>query len=138
MLEVENKLSEFENCIRRFNKADEIIFTLLTANARDTPSCNDLVKVEGNVQELHDESLLSLYNRILENLGTYSPYSQISQNHYFAFLQRLGMLLNEAITQANEADIALREAIGLQSDSGLWGGRDWRPSGQVQKGTVIS
>jgi hypothetical protein len=132
------KLGEFENCISRFNKADEIIFTLLISNERGMPNCNDLVKVGGNVHELHDEVLLRLYNRILQEMGSSSLYPKFHPNDYFAFIQRLGMLLNEAIIQANEADIALREVIGLQSDSGLLGGKGWCPSGQLQKGAVIS
>ena len=131
MSEVEEKLSNFENCIRRFNKVDEIIFMLLTINERGKTTCDDLVKVGGIVQELNDESLSSLYNRILEGVRTSGLYQPIHPNGFFSFLQRLGTLLNEVIIQTNEADIALRGVLGLQSGSGLWGGIGWRPSGQL-------
>ena len=131
MSDVEEKLSTFENCIRRFNKVDEIIFMLLTINERGKTTCEDLVKVGGIVQELNDESLSSLYNRILEGVKVSGLYQPIHQNDYFGFLQHLGTLLNEVIIQANEADIALRSVLGLQSGSGLWGSKGWRPSGQL-------
>ena len=131
MSDVEEKLNTFENCIRRFNKIDEIIFMLLITNEHGKTTCDDLVKVGVIVQELNDESLSSLYNRILEGVMTSHLYQPIHPNDYIGFLQHLGTLLNEAIIQSNEADIALRGVLGLQSGSGLWGGKGWRPSGQL-------
>jgi hypothetical protein len=131
MSDVEEKLNSFENCIRRFNKIDEIIFMLLITNEHSKTTGGDLVKVGVIVQELNDIRLSSLYNRILELEKMPHLYQSTRPNDYIGFLQHLGMLLNEAIIQANEADIALRGALGLQSRSGLWGGKGWRPSGQL-------
>lgn len=94
-------------------------------------ACNDLVKVGSIVKELNDESLSIQYNRILEGVRTSGLYQPIYPNDFFSFLQRLSTLLNEVIIQANEADIALRGVLRLQSGSGLWGGIGWRPSGQL-------
>jgi hypothetical protein len=131
MLEVEEKLAALENCVRRFNKIDEIIFMLLTTNEHGKATYDDLVKVGHIVQELNDESLSNTYNRTLESMKVTGLFQLIHPNGFFGFLQRLGTLLNEVIVQTNEADIALRNVLGLQSGSGLWGSKGWCPSGQL-------
>ncbi len=131
MLDVEEKLNEFENCIRRFNKADEIIFMLLTNNKQSATLSGDFEKVRRIVHELKDESLSALYNKIMEKAKTSNLYSQLYPSDYFAFLQRVGTLLSEITIQTNAADISLREVLGLPSDMGLWGSKRWRPSGQL-------
>ena len=130
MSDIEEKLKTLENIIIRYNIADEIIFILLTSNERGNITRDDQVKVGGMVHGLNDEILSNLYDRILESGRMPGLYQPIQPNDYFAFIQRLGTLLIEATIQANEADIALRKAIGLNSVIGIWGKKEWCPSGQ--------
>jgi hypothetical protein len=130
--DAEVKLDAIEGSIRRFNRANEIVFILLTANERGVTLYDSLIKVENIVKGLNDELLSSLYSRLFEGKRTFVPkYQQIRQIDYSAFLQRLGMLLYEIIVEVNEADIALKEAIGLEAVIGVWGGKDWRPTGEL-------
>jgi hypothetical protein len=128
MADKEAKLDYLENSIRLCNKAFEILFFLLTAEERGQTLYNSLTKLEGIVKDLNDECLLNLYHELFKSWRISTPYQQIHPDDYFAFLQRLGTLINEAAAKANEADIALREVIGLQSVIGIWGGRGWRPN----------
>jgi hypothetical protein len=82
--------------------------------------------VESMIKDLGDEPLTNLYNKIFSVFLSGIPHQQIMPNDYFSFLQRLGTLLDEATAQANEAHIALREAIGPDSVIGGWEGRDYR------------
>ena len=138
MPEIEAKLDYLENSIRLSNKALEILFFLLTAEERGQTLYNSLTKVESIVEDLNDEPLLNLYREIFRSYRISASYQQIHPDDYFAFLQRLSTLINEAAAKANEADIALREVIGLQSVMGIWGGRGWRPGKGVNSLSNIS
>lgn len=131
MAGLEERLIDLENCIRRFNKVDEIIFMLLTNNGHRMTTSDDLEKLRSVVHEVNDENLSSFYNRILKEVRMSSVFPTVRINDYFVFLQRLGTLLNELTVQANETDIALREIMGLPADTGIWGGKGWHPSGQL-------
>jgi hypothetical protein len=128
MADTEAKLDYLETSIRLSAKAFEIIFFLMTTEERGQTLYNSLIKVESTVKDLNDTFLLNLYHGLFNNLHIGTPYQQIHPDDYFAFLQRLNTLITEAAAKANEADIALRETIGLQSVTGIWGGRGWRPS----------
>lgn len=128
----EAKLDSIESGIRRFNRANEIVFILLTANERGATLYDSLVTVENIVKGINDAILSDLYNRLFEGRSSFIPkYQQIRQIDYSAFLQRLGMLLYEIIVEVNKADIELKNAIGLPSSKGVWGGIDWHPTGQL-------
>ena len=130
MIEAEAKLDELEDSIRQLRKVFNILIFLITTDQRGQTLYASLKKVESLVQDLNDECLTNLYNKIFAVFLTGIPHQQIRPDDYFAFLQRLGSLPNETTVQANNADIALREIIGLQSVVGIWGGREWRPQSQ--------
>ena len=127
MIEAEAKLNELEDSIRQLRKAFNVLFFLITTDERGQTLYASLKKVEPLVWELNDERLTNLYNKIFAVFLTGIPHQQIRPDDYFAFLQRLGSLPNETTVQANQADIALRETIGLQSAMGIWGGKEWHP-----------
>jgi hypothetical protein len=129
---IEAKLDALENSMRRSNKAFYILFFLITTDERRQTIYESLKKSEDLVKELNDEHLLNLYDKLFSGVRTPNPnYQHFHPDDYFSFLQRLGTLVNEISIQANEANIALREAIGLQSVIGIWGGRGWQPSRQL-------
>jgi hypothetical protein len=131
MADTEAKLDYLENSIRLSNKAFEILFFLLTAEERGQMLYNSLTQIEGIVKHLADEHLLKLYHDLFKNSRNPNPHQPIHPDDYFAFLQRINNLISEAAAKANEADIALREKIGLQSVIGIWGGRGWHPDKDI-------
>jgi len=127
MVFTESKLDKLEASMRLLKNASAILFMLITSDQRGQTIYDSLNKVDKLVRELNDQPLLNLYNKLLGVFLSGTPHQQITPDDYFAFIQRLGTLLNQAAVQANEADIAIREAIGFQSVIGVWGGRDWLP-----------
>jgi hypothetical protein len=127
MVFTESKLDKLEASVRLLKNASAILFMLVTSDQRGQTIYDSLNKVDKLVRELNDQPLLNLYNKLLGVFLSGTPHQQITPDDYFAFIQRLGTLLNQAAVQANEADIAIREAIGFQSVVGMWGGRDWLP-----------
>ncbi|OGN90302.1 MAG: hypothetical protein A2Z74_03630 [Chloroflexi bacterium RBG_13_46_9] len=127
MVFTESKLDKLEASVRLLKNASAILFMLITSDQRGQTIYDSLNKVDKLVRELNDQPLLNLYNKLLGVFLSGTPHQQITPDDYFAFIQRLGTLLNQAAVQANEADIAIREAIGFQSVVGVWGGRDWLP-----------
>ena len=130
MKEAEMKLDKLEDNIRKLRKEFDILLLIMTKDERGQTIYETLKKVGPLVWELKDEHLINLYNKIFAGFLSGIPHQQINPDDYFAFIQRLGSLPDETIVQVNEADIALREIIGLQSVIGIWGGREWRPVGQ--------
>jgi len=128
MTELEVKTRTFEYHIKRFNKADEIVFMLLTANSQLKPLIDDFVKLEAPIKDVDDEILTGLYKKLLVDVKGHNSYPGSIPAIYYSFLQRLGTLLVEITIQINEADIALREAIGIQPFTGIWGDKGWYPS----------
>jgi hypothetical protein len=131
MADMEARLDYLENSIRLSNKAFELIFFLLTSEERGQTLYNSLTQIENLVNDLNDACLVVLYKRLFKNSRTPTPYLQVHPDDYFVFLQRLSFLVNEAAAKGNDADIVLRETIGLQSVVGIWGGKGWRPVGDM-------
>ena len=127
MVFTESKLDKLEASVRLLKNASAILFLLITSDQRGQTIYGSLNKVDKLVRDLNDQPLLDLYNKLLGVFLSGTPHQQITPDDYFAFIRRLGTLLNKAAVQANEADIAIREAMGLQSVIGVWGGRDWLP-----------
>ena len=127
MINVEEKTLAFEYQIKRFNKADEIVFMLLTANSQIKPLLDDIAKLERAVKDVDDENLTELYDKLLVDVKRHKAFPGSVPVSYYSFVQRLGTLLVEITIQINEADIALREAIGIQPSTGIWGDKGWSP-----------
>jgi hypothetical protein len=125
LADIEAKLDYIESSLRLSNKAFQISQLLLTAQERGLSVYTALGKVEGIVKDLNDEYLLNLYTEALRNPRVPSP--RVEFNSFFAFLMRLSTLVYESAAKANEADIDLREAVGLPAETGIWGKRGWHP-----------
>jgi hypothetical protein len=124
MVYLQVKLDQLANSLRVMKNVSAILFVIVTTDERGQTFYNSLKKVEKTVKDLNDEILINLYNKIFRVFLSGTPHQQIIPDDYFAFVQRLGTLLDEATTQANEAHMSLREAIGPEAVIGRWKGRD--------------
>jgi hypothetical protein len=127
MVYTETALDRLESSVRLFKNTSAILFNLISSDQRGQTIYDSLIKAEKVIKETRDQRLLDQYNRLLGVFLSGTPHQQISPDDYFAFIERLGILLNEAAVQANKADVDIREAMGLQSVIGVWGGKDWLP-----------
>jgi hypothetical protein len=97
---------------RVLKNASAILFSIVTADEHNQTIYKSLKKGESTVKDLDDKPLINLYNKIFSVFLSGIPHQQITPDDYFAFLERLGVLLEEATAQSNEAYMALREVIG--------------------------
>jgi hypothetical protein len=123
MAVLQMKLEKLATSQRVLKNASAILYRIVTSDERNQPIHESLKKAEGIVKELDDELLTKLYKNIFPASLSGSPQRQIAIDGYFAFLERLGTLLEDATSHANEAYIAIREAIGYESIIGAWDGR---------------
>ena len=124
MAYIQMKLDTLAVNLRVLKNASAILFIIATTDERGQMLYASLKKVEGMVKDIDDKMLMTLYNKIFRVFLSGVPHQQIIPDDYFAFLQRLGTLLDEATAQANEAHASLREAIRPETVIGSWGGRD--------------
>jgi hypothetical protein len=99
--------------MRVMKNASAILFAVATASERGQMIYESLKKAAGLVKDIDDKALTALYNKVFRVFLSGVPQQQIRPDDYFAFLERLGGVLNEAAAQANEADTALREVLEL-------------------------
>ena len=115
MAYLQMKLDKLESNLKVLRSAGSILTIVITAEERGQTVYASLKKVERKVTDLNDELLLNHYNKIFSVFLSGVPQQQILPQDYFSFLQRLCSLLEDAIAQANEACISLREGIGPKS-----------------------
>lgn len=127
MADIEAKLDYLEDNMRTTSRGFGLLLFLLKAEERGQMLSHSLELSEGMVRDFNDGCLTNLYNDLFKSSRNPAPYQQIHPDDYFAFLNRLQVLIDEAAAKANAADIDLRESIGLQSVIGIWGGKGWRP-----------
>jgi len=117
------KLEKLATSQRVMKNASAILFKLVTSDENNQPIHESLKKTEGMVKELDDEILMKTYKKIFPVSLSGAPQRQIAIDDYFAFLERLGTLLEDATYRANEAYVSIREAIGYDSVIGTWDGK---------------
>jgi hypothetical protein len=105
---------------RVLKNVSAILFSIVTADESGQTIYKSLKKAESMVKDLDDELLINRYNKIFSVFLSGVPHQQIAPDDYFAFLERLGTLLEEATAQSNGASIALRKAMGPESLIGKW------------------
>lgn len=128
MAEVEAKLDILDKNVRQLNQAFNILFFLLTTDERGQTLFESLKKVDVMVKDLNDKHLTALYDNLFTVFLSGVPHQQVIPDDYMSFLKRLWALVNEATSQANAANISLREATGLKSVIDVWGRKSWHPS----------
>ncbi|MDP2932004.1 MAG: hypothetical protein Q8O05_05850 [Chloroflexota bacterium] len=128
MADVKQIITRLEDAVKRLDRLAEVLFYITTIDERRSTLYDTLKLVEHQVVTLNDGVIHSLYERVLKTRDTYLPrYEQILQTDHNAFLKRLSELWSESAIESNEADIALKEALGLNASNGLWGPKGWHP-----------
>jgi len=123
MVYLQVKLDQLANGLRVLKNASAILYIIATTDERGKTLYESLKKMEDMVKDIDDELLLNFYNNIFKVFLSGAPQQQIVPDDYFAFLRRLGDIINQATDQANEAHLALREAIGPEAVIGKWNGK---------------
>ena len=109
----EMKLNTLTSSLKVLKNASAILFIVATAGEGGQMIYESLRKAEGLVRAIDDGMLSNLYNKVFGVFLSGVPQQQISPDDYYAFLQRLGTLLDEANTQAHEVQFALREELDI-------------------------
>ena len=121
-------VTKFEDAIKRLNTLEDILFYVTTIDERRSTLKDTLLMIQQQIFTLDDGTIYSLYEQVLKGHDTFIPrYEQILQADYYAFIKRLSELWTESSVALNEADIELKEHLGLDASYGIWGPKGWSP-----------
>ena len=107
----EMKFNTLASSLKVLKNAAAILFNVATASEQGQMIYESLRKAEGLVRDIDDRRLSDLYKTVFGVFLSGVPQQQMIPDDYFAFLQRLGTLIEEASALANEAQLALREEL---------------------------
>jgi len=123
MVYIQTELDELADNLRKLTNASAILFIIVNSDEQGQTIYQSLKKVEGMVNDLDDEQLVKLYNKIFSVFLAGVPHQQIVVSDYFAFLERLGTILDISTDRANKAHAMVREAVKSESVISKWRGR---------------
>jgi hypothetical protein len=127
-LMTKDAMERLEDAIRRYDHLAQIGTCLAAAAERGSHFRETLLAIEENVRGLQDKKLESLYVRLVNGYGNLTAGDKaILDADYAAFVMRLTKLTDNAAIQANEADIEVRQQIGLDASIGVYGPTQWKP-----------
>jgi hypothetical protein len=112
MLDIAMKLECLENK-RLCNKVTEILLVLTNAEKQGQNLYGPLKQIEGILNDLPDENLLTLYQRLLYGFQAATTHEQIWADDYFTFILRLCNLLNNTRTKVNQEDLTDNVILSL-------------------------
>jgi hypothetical protein len=95
MLGTDVKLEYLENGERLCNKVTEILLILTNAEKQGQNLYSPFKQIGHALNDLQDEYILNLYQRILHGFSTATTYEQTWADDYFTFILRLCNLLNK-------------------------------------------
>lgn len=84
------------------NKVTEILFILTNAEKQGQNLYSPLIQIEGILNYLDDEYLLTLYQRLLHGFNAATTNEQSWADDYFTFILLLCDLLNKTRTNVNQ------------------------------------
>ena len=113
MLDTDVKLECLENDKSLCNKVTEILLVLTNAEKQGQNLYTPLKQVEGILNDLQDENLLTLYQRLLYGFQAAATHEQIWADDYFTFILRLCNLLNNTRTKVNQDDLTDNVILSL-------------------------
>jgi len=105
MLDTEMQSECSENGQILHKKATEILLTLTSAEKQGQNLYLPLKQIGSILNDLQDENLSYLYERLLNSFQTESKLQQERDDEYFAFVLLLCNLLYETRTNVNKDDL---------------------------------
>ena len=105
MLDTDVKLEYLENSERLCNKVTEILLILTNAEKQGQNLYSPFKQIERTLNELQDEYLLNLYQRILHGFSTATTHEQTWADDYFTFILRLCNVLNKTKPTRNQDNL---------------------------------
>jgi len=113
MLDTDVKLECLKDDKRLCNKVTEILLVLTNAEKQGQNLYTPLKQVEGTLNDLQDENLLTLYQRLLYGFQAAITHEQIWADDYFTFILRLCNLNNNTRTKVNQDDLTDNVILSL-------------------------
>jgi hypothetical protein len=83
-------------------KISDIVLTLSKAEKRGQDMYAPLKQIEGALHDIQDESLFTLYQRLVDGLENSNADTEAWADEYFAFILLLCNLLNEVRTRTGQ------------------------------------
>jgi hypothetical protein len=105
MLDTDVNLERLENDKRLCKKVTEILLVLTNAEKQGKNLYSPFKQIEGILNDLQDEYLSYLYQRLLHGFQAATTHEQIWADEYFAFILLLCNLLSETRTKVNQDDL---------------------------------
>jgi len=102
MLNTNVKSEYLENGERLCKKLTEILLTLTNAEKQGQNLYSPFKQIERALNDLQDEYLLNLYQRLSHGFSTATTHEQTWTDDYFTFILRLCNLLNKAKAKVNQ------------------------------------
>ena len=106
MLNTNVKSEYLENGERLCKKLTEILLTLTNAEKQGQNLYNPFEQIERALNDLQDEYLLNLYQRILHGFSTATTHEQTWADDYFTFILQLCNLLNKTRAKVNQDNLS--------------------------------
>jgi hypothetical protein len=113
MLNTNVKSEYLENGERLCKKLTEILLTLTNAEKQGQNLYNPFEQIERALNDLQDEYLLNLYQRLLHGFNTATTHEQTWADDYFTFILQLCNLLNKAKAKVNQHDLTDKVIVSL-------------------------
>jgi hypothetical protein len=102
MLDAEVKSEYLDNSERLCKKITEILLLLTSAEKQGQNLYSPFKQIERALNDLQDEFLLNLYQRLLHGFSTATTNDQTWANDYFTFILRLCNLLNKVKAKVDQ------------------------------------
>jgi hypothetical protein len=106
MLDTDVQLECLENDKRLSSELTEILLVLTNAEKQGQNLYSPLKQIEGILNDVQDEDLLTLYQRLLYGFHAGTTDEQIWADDYFTFILQLCNLLNNTRAKANQGNLA--------------------------------
>ena len=105
MLDTDVKLECLENDKRLCNKVTEILLILTNAEKQGQNLYSPFKQIERVLNDLQDEYLLNLYQRLLNGFHTATTHEQTWADDYFTFILWICNLLNKTRAKVNQDNL---------------------------------
>ena len=113
MLDTDVKSEYLENEERLCNKVTEILLILTNAEKQGQNLYSPFKQIDRVLNDLQDENLLTLYQRLLYGFQAAITHEQIWADDYFTFILRLCNLNNNTRTKVNQDDLTDNVILSL-------------------------